>query len=305
MILVTGGTGFVGQALIRQLVAQGKTVRTLLRPSQSSPNLPRGIPVEVAVSSLNDERSLRAALKGVDTVFHLAGSERNGSKADLTGVDIAGTRMLAQAAAQAKVERIFYLSHLGADRASAFALLKAKAIAEQFIIKSGINYTIFRSGPIYGPGDQFTTGLARLLRMSPGVFLMPGDGSTLLQPIWIEDLITCLLLSLGEPQTLNQIYSIGGAEYYRFREIVEILLQKLSIKRFLISIQPPYLRLIGLFMEQFMPRFPVSIFWLDYLAVDRTCALDVLPRLFGLMPMRFAQNLDYLTTIENVTRLKS
>ncbi len=305
MILVTGGTGFVGQALIRQLVAQGKTVRTLLRPSQSSPNLPRGIPVEVAVSSLNDERSLRAALKGVDTVFHLAGSERNGSKADLTGVDIAGTRILAQAAAQAKVERIFYLSHLGADRASAFALLKAKAIAEQFIIKSGINYTIFRSGPIYGPGDQFTTGLARLLRMSPGVFLMPGDGSTLLQPIWIEDLITCLLLSLGEPQTLNQIYSIGGAEYYRFREIVEILLQKLSIKRFLISIQPPYLRLIGLFMEQFMPRFPVSIFWLDYLAVDRTCALDVLPRLFGLMPMRFAQNLDYLTTIENVTRLKS
>jgi NADH dehydrogenase len=305
MILVTGGTGFVGQALIRQLVAQGKTVRTLLRPSQSSPNLPRGIPVEVAVSSLNDERSLRAALKGVDTVFHLAGSERNGSKADLTGVDIAGTRMLAQAAAQAKVERIFYLSHLGADRASAFALLKAKAIAEQFIIKSGINYTIFRSGPIYGPGDQFTTGLARLLRMSPGVFLMPGDGNTLLQPIWIEDLITCLLLSLGEPQTLNQIYSIGGAEYYRFREIVEILLQKLSIKRFLISIQPPYLRLIGLFMEQFMPRFPVSIFWLDYLAVDRTCALDVLPRLFGLMPMRFAQNLDYLTTIENVTRLKS
>ncbi|MEJ5202482.1 MAG: NAD(P)H-binding protein, partial [Anaerolineales bacterium] len=302
MILVTGGTGFVGQALIRQLVAQGKTVRTLLRPSQSSPNLPRGIPVEVAVSSLNDERSLRAALKGVDTVFHLAGSERNGSKADLTGVDIAGTRMLAQAAAQAKVERIFYLSHLGADRASAFALLKAKAIAEQFIIKSGINYTIFRSGPIYGPGDQFTTGLARLLRMSPGVFLMPGDGNTLLQPIWIEDLITCLLLSLGEPQTLNQIYSIGGAEYYRFREIVEILLQKLSIKRFLISIQPPYLRLIGLFMEQFMPRFPVSIFWLDYLAVDRTCALDVLPRLFGLMPMRFAQNLDYLTTIENVTR---
>lgn len=305
MILVTGGTGFVGQALIRQLVAQGKTVRTLLRPSQFSPNLPRGIPVEVAVSSLNDERSLRAALKGVDIVFHLAGSERNGSKADLTGVDIAGTRMLAQVAAQAKVERIFYLSHLGADRASAFALLKAKAIAENFITKSGINYTIFRSGPIYGPGDQFTTGLARLLRMSPGFFLIPGDGNTLLQPIWIEDLITCLLLSLDEPKTLNQTYSIGGAEYYRFREIVEILLQKLSLKRYIVSIQPPYLRLIGLLMEQFMPHFPVSIFWLDYLAVDRTCALDVLPRLFGLMPTRFSQNLDYLTARETIKGLKS
>lgn len=304
MILVTGGTGFVGQALIRQLVARGKAVRTLLRPSQTSPNLPRGVPIEVAVSSLNDERGLRAALKGVDTVFHLAGSERVGSKADLAGVDIAGTRTLAQVAAQARIERIFYLSHLGADRASAFSLLKAKAIAEHYLIQSGVNFTIFRSAPIFGPGDQFTTGLAKLLRMSPGFFLIPGDGNTLLQPIWIEDLITCLLLSLDDPQTFNQTYSIGGAEYYRFRQIVEILLQKLSLKRVLISIQPPYLRLIGLLMEQFMPRFPVSIFWLDYLAVDRTCALDVLPRLFGLMPARFTQNLDYLTIKENRKGMK-
>ncbi len=131
--------------------------------------------------------------------------------------------------------------------------------------------------------------------MSPGFFLIPGDGNTLLQPIWIEDLITCLLLSLDEPQTLNQTYCVGGAEYYRFRQILEILLQKLSLKRALVPIQPPYLRLIGLFMEQFYaPFFLFPFFWLDYLAVDRTCALDVLPRLFGLMPARFAQNLDYL-----------
>jgi len=90
MILITGGTGFIGQALIRQLIEAGHPVRTLIRPSNQSPRLPVGIPVEVAVAGLNDERGLRAAMVGVKTVFHLAGVERMGVEADLLEVDIQG-----------------------------------------------------------------------------------------------------------------------------------------------------------------------------------------------------------------------
>ncbi|RPJ50401.1 MAG: NAD-dependent epimerase/dehydratase family protein, partial [Chloroflexi bacterium] len=168
MILVTGGTGFVGQVLIRHLVSMGFQVRTLLRPSSYSPKLPRGVAVEAVICGLKDERGLRAALKGVDVVFHLAGAERRGGQADLMGVDIEGTRTIASVAADAGVERFFYLSHLGADRASAYAVLKSKAIAENFITHSGVPYTIFRSAALYGPGDQFTTELVRMLRISPG-----------------------------------------------------------------------------------------------------------------------------------------
>ncbi len=97
MILVTGGTGFMGRVLIRHLVIMGKQVRMLLRPSPTSPNLPRGIPVEVAVCSLQDQRSLRSVMKGVDVIYHLASAERLGSsRADLTGVDIEGTRSLVE-----------------------------------------------------------------------------------------------------------------------------------------------------------------------------------------------------------------
>ena len=167
MILVTGGTGFIGKALIRSLVESGYSVRTLIRPSSRSPNLPRGVPVEVAVSSLNDERGLRAAMVGVDTVYHLAGVERQGTYADLMAIDIQGARMVTEVAADANVDRLFFISHLGADRASAFPVLKAKAIAEEFIRRGKPDYTIFRTAIVYGPDDGFTTGLANLLHALP------------------------------------------------------------------------------------------------------------------------------------------
>ena len=103
MILLTGGTGFAGRALARQLVSAGHSVRILLRPSQHTPDLPKGVPVEVAVASLLDERGLRAALRGVDTIYHLAGAEQEGVRGDLYNTDIKGTGTLVRAAAGARV----------------------------------------------------------------------------------------------------------------------------------------------------------------------------------------------------------
>ncbi len=295
MIFVTGGTGFIGKALIQTLVALGKPVRILLRPSLDTPNLPMGVPVEVAVCSINDERGLRAALRDVNMVFHLAGTERRGTRADLDGVDVQGTRQLVEAASQAGVEKITLLSHLGADRMSAYPVFKAKGLAEGFIMRSGMQYTIFRSAVAYGPGDQFTIPLVKLLRASPGFFLMPGGGEVVLQPIWIEDLVSCLLTAIDDRATDQQVYSIGGSEYLNFREILQTIMHQIGIRRKLLPIAPTSLRNLALFIEQVLPRFPVSIFWIDYLAIDRTCALDSLPRNFGLMPARFTYQLDYLT----------
>jgi uncharacterized protein YbjT (DUF2867 family) len=294
MILVTGGTGFIGQALIRQLVASGRSVRILLRPSPGSPRLPVGIPVEVAVCSLNDERGLRASMKNVDTIFHLAGTERHGGRADLMGVDVEGTQAVAHSASQAGVDRLFFLSHLGADRFSGYPVLKAKALAENLIIQSGVNYTIFRTASVFGPGDQFSVPLAQILKLSPLIFLMPGNGSTVLQPLWIEDLVTCLDWAIDEPKTAGQTFSIGGAETLTFLQILELVQSALHIKRFIVPVTPAYLRIIAVIMEHSFPKFPISLFWLDYLASDRTCAIDALPRLMNLMPARFHQKMDYL-----------
>lgn len=299
MILVTGGTGFVGQVFIRHMVSMGMQVRTLLRPSSQSPNLPVGVPVEAVVCSLRDERGLRAAMKGVDVIVHLAGSERQGSQADLMGVDIEGTRAIANAATDAGVGRLVYLSHLGADRASAYPVFKTKAIAENLIMQSGIRFTIFRSAVLYGPGDQFTTDFARLLRLSPGFYFLPGDGKTVLQPLWVEDLVNCLSLALDDPATINQTIAIGGPEYINFRQILRYILSATGLRRYAISISPAYLRIISVILENSVKNFPLSTFWQDYLAADRMCGLDTIPRLFGLMPERFSRRLDYLASNEN------
>jgi uncharacterized protein YbjT (DUF2867 family) len=294
MILVTGGTGFIGQALIRHLVSSGQEVRTLIRPSQASPGLPRGIPVDVTLCSLKDERGLVTAMSGIDTVYHLAGSERYGSRADLLTVDIQGTKNVSAAAAEAGVRRIFYLSHLGADRASAYPVLKAKAIAENYVRTCGVDFTIFRLGAVFGPGDQFSTNLALLLKAFPAICLMPGDGSSLLQPLWIDDLVTCLAWALEDPATCNQVFPVGGPEYLSFKQVLEAIMHVTGDRRFLVPISPVILRGITVFTEQTFIKFPLSVFWMDSLALNRTGPTDILPRVFGLLPTSFAQRLDFL-----------
>jgi len=296
MILLTGGTGFVGRALARQLVTAGHSVRILLRPSQHTPDLPKGVPVEVAVASLSDERGLRAALRGVDTVYHLAGAEQEGGHADLHSTDIRGTETLVRAASGARVRRIFYVSHLGADRASAFPVLKTKGIAEEYIRQGEVPYTILRSGILFGPEDHFTTGIARLLHLSPVLFVPPRN-DVLLQPLWVEDLTTCLVWSLDNDATINQTYEVAGGETFSFRQAMEIILQTIGTRRILLPLALPYLRGLTVLFEQNFRNFPTSVFWLDYISVSHTCASDSVPRQFGFLPARFAYRLEHLKSV--------
>jgi NADH dehydrogenase len=294
MLLITGGTGFIGNLLIRHLSSLGYPIKLLIRPSKTTPNLPKGLPLDVAVAGFNDEKGLRAAMKDVDIIYHLAGAETQGRLAQLTEVDIQGTQALVRAAAQARISRFFYLSHLGADRASAFPLFKAKAIAEHHIMNSGIPYTIFRSGMVYGEGDHFTTSLAVLMKMSPFFVLLPNEGASLLQPIWIEDLVTVLAWSLDMPETLNQTVEIGGPEYLSLKQICSLILDAIQIKRHFINSSPLFLNVLTELMEMVKPNFPTTVFWMDYLAGNRTTNVDVLPRMFNLLPAKMSQRLGYL-----------
>jgi NADH dehydrogenase len=250
--------------------------------------------VEVAVVSLNDERGLRAALRGVDQVYHLASAASQGLQGNLLATDIEGTRNLAVAAADAGVQHLVYLSHLGADRASAFPVHKSKGIAEEHIRKSGVPHTILRSSIIFGPEDGFTTSLAQIVKYAPGIIPIPGEGRALLQPLWVEDLVTCLLWTLEHPDAINQTFEIGGGEYFTLREIFEAIMNVTHTRRLLVPLPPPYMRALIVLLDPIARSLSASTYWLDYVAVNRTCPVENLPRIFGLMPARFTYRLNYL-----------
>ena len=294
MILVTGATGFIGRNLVRQLARDGHRVRVLLRPTQQSPDLPKGVPVEIALSSLVDERNLLAALSGVEAVYHLVGGEWQGTTVDLSEVEIVNARSLLDLSKRSGVQQIMYLSHLGADRASAYPVLKVKGIVEELIRSSGLDYTIIRTGLVYGPQDNFTTDLAKLLALFP-FFALPGAGDTLVQPVWIDDLVAALAWSFDADETRNQVLKVGGPEFLSIKEIVEQISRTIGVRRPILQIPPQYLRLITIWLEYIFPRVPLSVYWNDYLAINRTCEIDSFTRSFGILPSRFSHNIDYLS----------
>jgi len=296
MILVTGGTGFIGSHLVRHLAELGKPHRLFLQPGIDLAGIPRQTDLNVALSSLDDLRGVSSALRGVDAIYHLVGVESAGVKADLMEIEVSHLERLTSLARKAGVRRFFYLSHLGADRASAYGLMKAKGIAESIIRKSGLTYTIIRSSLVYGEGDNFTINLARLIKMSPGLVLVPGDGGTLVQPLWVEDLVTSLIWALDMPATEDAVIEIGGPEHLSFMDVMKLIGTQLKLKRSYVDFNPVQLSLLIQLLENRIKGFPATVFWMDYLAENRTCHLDSMPRNFGINPARMKHKIDYLNT---------
>jgi uncharacterized protein YbjT (DUF2867 family) len=282
----------VGRVITRVLSERGYSIRLLLRPSAHIAQFP--VPeAETVVASLQDERGMRAATAGVNAIIHLASAEGARRRRDLFTTDIQGTRMLVAQAKTSGVRRIIYLSHLGADRGSAYPFLQAKGIAEHAILESGIPSLILRSSRIFGAGDSFTNSIAFLARAIPGVFFIP-DMDTHMQPLWVEDLAACMEFCLAEDRYFGEILSIGGPEHLSFGQVVEAVLNEIRAPRMVTGIWPPLARFGLWMMDWILPYSPLTPFWLDYLGVPSTCEANSLSRLFGLKPARIGQQLGYL-----------
>ncbi len=291
-VLVTGSTGFIGRVVTRVLADRGYSVRLLLRPSARRSRLPVS-QAEAVVASLHDEGGIRAAVAGVDTIVHLASAEGEHRRRDLFAVDVEGTRSLLTQAKASGVKRILYLSHLGADRGSAFPFLQAKGIAEHAVMESGIPYLILRSSLVYGAGDSFTNAIAFFARLLPAAYFIP-EMDTHMQPLWVEDLAACMEYCLAENRYFGEILSIGGPEHLSFEQIVEVVLDVIRTPRMIVKVWPPLARFgLGL-MDWILPHSPFSPFWMDYLAVPSTCEANSLSRLFGLKPASIREPVGYL-----------
>jgi NADH dehydrogenase len=195
MLLLTGATGLVGSTLLRHLLTEGRPVRCLVRdPRRLGAQRVR---VQIALGDLTDPPSFRNALRGVETVVHLAASIRDqpqGSIEELNGI---ATWRMVEAAERQGVERFLFFSALGASTHHRTRCLRAKALAEQAVRDASLHSTVFAPSIVYAPGDAWLTLLERLALLP----LMPvsGRGRALYQPIWAEDVADCIVGALRTP----------------------------------------------------------------------------------------------------------
>jgi uncharacterized protein YbjT (DUF2867 family) len=291
MILITGATGFIGKNLVARLLAADQPVRVIVSPTRlhgaHAQTLPWLGTAEVVPGMLTDADVLHRALVDVHTVFHLAGAQWWGRRRDLQHVDVLSTQAIIAAARAVRVGRIVIVSHLGAAPSSAFSLLRIKGQVEELVRSSGLAYTIIRSGVTFGPDDRFVNGIATLLRANPFVYVQAGQGETLLNPLYVNDLAEALVRTLELLDTIDQTIEIGGPEYLSYNELIRTVMRVTNAPRNIVSLPPYLMRSWTSFTRRFFPHWPVTGQWYDLLASNRTAPLGTLETVFGLQPARF------------------
>lgn len=290
MILVTGGTGFIGRNLVKRLMAQGQPVRLLLTEARTR-RLPWDDPPEIVVGSILDEEVLFRAVTGVHVIIHLENAQWWGRPRDLERIELQGTRNLITAARAARVGRIITISHLGAASASAYPLMRYKGMVEDAIRASGLAYTIIRSGLVFGEEDAFVNHIAMQLRVTPLFFLMPGRGEVVMHPIHVDDLVEALIESLHSIDTVDNLIEIGGPEYITLEDLIHTVMRVSGTARAVISVPPYVLRWLSAVYTRIMPRSLITAQWMDILATNRTARLGNLFQYFGIRPRRFEDTL--------------
>jgi NADH dehydrogenase len=236
MLLLTGATGVVGSTLLGRLLAEGTEVRCLVRdPRRLGPQRVR---VQIALGDLTDPPSFRNALRGVQTVVHLAASIRDqprGSIEELTGI---ATWRMVEAAERQGVESFVYFSALGASTHNRTRSLRAKALAEQAVREADLRSVVFAPSMIYAPGDQWLTLLERLALLP--AMPVSGSGRAVFQPVWAEDVAACVSAALREQSPPKRArHELAGPETLALNEIVRIVLRSLGRKRLLLHIPTP------------------------------------------------------------------
>jgi len=235
VILLTGATGTVGSALLRRLTMDGRPVRALVRDQRRLGD--QRVRVQIALGDLADPPSFRNALRGVDTVVHLAAAIRDQPRGSIEELNALATLRLVRAAERAGVRRFVFFSAMNASHHSRTRFFRAKALAEDAVEASDLETTVFRPSIVYTPGDPWLTLLGRMSRLP--AMPVSGSGRALYQPIWAEDVADAVMNALAAS---NSAYELAGPEVLSYDDIVRAVLRAGHRRRRLVHVPLPAVR---------------------------------------------------------------
>ena len=289
MILVTGGTGFVGGHLIRRLRLEGLPVRALARyPERAQPLKDLG--VEVVPGDISEKVSLEKAAAGVERVVHLVGIIQETPGVTFRGIHVEGTRHIIEAARKAGVRHFFHQSALGTRPGAKSEYHRTKWEAEELVRQSGIPHTILRPSLIYGSGDKFTIRLSEMLRRAP-VMPVIGSGKSRVQPIYIDDVVSCMVKVVTGDAFLNEIYEIGGPDKLTYKEMTTAIAETMGLKRPAVHVPLFFMKPIARALETVLSNPPLTTDQLIMLQEDNVCSMGDIRDAFGIEPLAFREGL--------------
>ena len=289
MMLVTGATGFVGGHFLRRAVAAGK-VRALARREGLA--LPPG--TELIIGDVTDASSLAAAFEGVDVVVHTAaitGNLKEPYPGAYDRVNRIGTENVVAAARAARVSRLVLMSGLGTRPAPEGTYMATRWAMEEAVRASGLPYVILQPSVLFGAGSEFVGALTRLVRTAPIVPVI-GSGNLLFQPMWVEDLVTCLERSCVEETLVGAAHPLGGSEQLTFRAVLQAIADAAGKRRAIVPVPLPIAKLQAKLMSAVLPAPPLTPAALELFAFDNATALDAVDRTFGFHPRGFREYLQ-------------
>jgi uncharacterized protein YbjT (DUF2867 family) len=296
-VVVTGAAGLVGKRTCTVLTQQGWQVRALVRSATRAAERLGHLKLEIRSGDVRDPESMRAALNGAGAVVHLAAIaiEKKGESYEDTNTR--ASRVVVDAARAESVDRIIYMSQNGADSKSPFPFLRSKGIAQDYVTDSSLQWTVLKPSVIFGPEDEFVNVLARLVRLSPLVYPLPGGGKARFQPVAVSDVAAAIAKCLDDDSTIGRVLSLGGPMPLSLREMTERILVAMNASRMLVGVPVGALRPLIALAQAVLPNPPVTTGLLDLLKIDNVISSNDLQSL-GIDPVPFApEELLYLKNI--------
>jgi NADH dehydrogenase len=259
VILVTGGTGFVGPRVVHALRGRDLPVRAVVRnPSGRSATTLAAWGAELVPGDMTDAESLRRAVDGCDVVVHLV-AIRQGREEDFRRVMEQGTRDLVTAARGAGVKRFVLMSALGtsAETQDLVPYYHAKWEQEQTVQGSGLEHVIFRPSFVFARDGGILPTFRRLARLAP-VTPIIGSGRQQIQPIWIEDVAAYFAQAVDKPEAANRIFELGGPDAVTWNEFWERLKRVLGQRRPSLHVPVALMRANALLTERLPGNIPLT-----------------------------------------------
>ncbi len=305
-VVVTGASGLVGTHVCAELANAGWKVRGLVRDMKKAVERLGHLSIEIRTGDIRNPDSIRDALKAAGAVVHLAAIaiEKKGESYADTNTD--ATRILLEAAAAESVPRLVYMSQNGSDSKSPYAFLRSKGVAQDAVTSSNMKWTVLKPSVIFGPEDEFVNVLARLVRLSPLVFPLPGGGVSRFQPVAVADVARAVAKVLGDATTVGKSYALGGPTPLTLRQMTERILIAMNASRALVGVPVGVLRPLIAMAGHILPKPPVTTGLLDLLEIDNVIPENDLQNSLGIQPTPFApEELLYLRNITASSALKS